>query len=530
MAKRTGRAAVAAFFLGLLLIGLATVTDYAGSYDEIAEQAILNSNYKEYAVQLQRAGIRWEYGLTLAVEPISESVERDHGISAYYPYALLLSWTNGSEWWRYTLWSVVTWLWFMAGVYSLYAISRSLGLSRPLSCVSALLLYLSPRFFAQGHFNNKDMVLLCQMLLCVWQGARFLQKMSFSRGLLFSVCGALACNTKIVGALPWGIIGLCVLCKLTLEHGWTLQKAGAALGSVLSFAVVYILLTPAAWNRPLEFFTYLIGNAAAFSRWNGVLYFRGAAFDLSRQRLPFYYLPYMMLVTLPLYTLPLALTGQAAAVWEAWRDRKAYFAQPKGWLLVCATLCWLLPVAAYVGIRPLIYNGWRHFYFCYAGIAVLAGYGAGVLWKRCARKGWLKGCFVAALCLCLGTTAVEMALNHPYQASYYNPLASRETMETDYWNTGGTAALKRLAGCEWRNAGLPLEVGCYFFDIQNARFKLDDGLKSKLTTTVKKDSPYLYYIENYVQVYNIERPEGYHVLFPVYSYGRLIGTMYERDQ
>ena len=72
-------------------------------------------------------------------------------------------------------------------------------------------------------------------------------------------------------------------------------------------------------------------------------------------------------------------------------------------------------------------------------------------------------------------------------------------------------------------------MGCYFFDLQNARLKLDKGLKARLTTTTAKDAPYLYYIENYVQVYSVPEPQGYHALFQVYSYGRLIGTMYEQD-
>ena len=136
----------------------------------------------------------------------------------------------------------------------------------------------------------------------------------------------------------------------------------------------------------------------------------------------------------------------------------------------------------------------------------------------------------AFLSLCLGVTAVGMAVNHPRQSSYYNVLAGQKLMETDYWNSSGTYALKKLMKCPDRNQELPLDVGCWFMDIQNARFKMSEEEKAVLTTTVEKDAPYLYYIENYVQVYNVPDPEGYHVLFEVESYGRLIGTMYERDQ
>ena len=83
------------------------------------------------------------------------------------------------------VWSLVVWLWFMAGLWSLYAISRHLGLSRTLACAATLLLYLSPRFFAHAHYNDKDLVMLCLMLICLWLGLRFLQKMTVPRAVLF---------------------------------------------------------------------------------------------------------------------------------------------------------------------------------------------------------------------------------------------------------------------------------------------------------------------------------------------------------
>lgn len=517
----------ALFFVLLTFIGLVTAVDYTGSYDELAEQAILESNLKEYALRLESLGIKWPYGLALNAQPISQSIERDHGISAYYLFPFIFSCTNGSEWWRFVLWNAMTWLWFMTGVWSLYAVARKMGASQWVGMAAALLLYCSPRLFAEGHYNNKDIVLLCQTLLCLWMGARFWEKPSVARALLFAICGALACNTKIVGALVWGLMTLSFLIrtcrKKDAKHICTL------LACILGFLATYWLLTPALWDDPFSFFRYLIQNAASFSRWSGTLYFRGASFEIPDQALPVYYLPYMISVTIPLFVLPLILLGQFAFLVGAWKEKGSFLSETKGMLLTSATLVWLLPMLAFFLARPTVYNGWRHFYFCFAGLAAIAAYGLIVLLRACRSKKWRKRLYTVGLALCFGLTTIGMVMNHPNQGAYYNPLASRATMETDYWNSAGTGALKRLAAFEGRNSELPLEVGCYFFDIQNARFKLDDLLKARITTTVKEDSPYLYYIENYVQIYNIPKPEGYHVLFTVESYGRLIATMYEKD-
>lgn len=517
--KGVANGVTALFFILLTLIGLMTVADYTGSYDELAEQAILESNLKEYAIH----SIGDPYALN--AEPISQSIERDHGISAYYLYPLVLSCTDGSEWQRFTLWNAMTWLWFMAGVWSLYALARKMGASQWLGMAAALLLYCSPRLFAEGHYNNKDIVLLSQTLLCLWTGGRFLEKPSFKRVMLFSVCGALACNTKIVGALAWGLIMLgFFICRKK-----SAKQIGTLLVGALGFLAVYALLTPALWSDPFGFFQYLIQNAASFSRWSGTLYFRGASFEIPDQPLPVYYLPYMISVTIPLFVLPLCLLGQLAFLREVWKGRGALLFEARGILLASATLVWLLPMLAFLLLRPIVYNGWRHFYFCFAGLAALAAYGLIVLGRACGAKKWRKRLYAAGLALCFGLTAIGMIENHPNQGAYYNRLAGSATMETDYWNSAGTGALKRLAAFEGRNPDLPLEVGCYFFDIQNARFKLNDDLKARLTTTVERDSPYLYYIENYVLIYNVPKPEGYHVLFTVESYGRLIATMYEKD-
>ena len=528
--EKMAKSAVALFFALLMLIGLLTIGDYTGSYDETAEQVILSSNMKEYALALQKLGICCEYWLQSDVQPISRSIEKDHGISGYYVYGLLFEQLEGSETLRYTLWSAMTWLWFMAGVGSLYGIARQLGLRRMPACAAALLLYLSPRFFADGHLNNKDVVLLCMMLATLWQGGRVLDKPSVGRVLLFSFVGAMAMNTKIVALMAWAFIMAAMLVKNTLLHQWNRRSAGLYALAVLAFGLFYLALTPAMWQDPMGFFAYLVGNAAAFSRWEGRLFFRGASFQIPENPLPVYYLPYMMLTTLPVYVFPLCLVGQLAALRDALRKPAAFFTGTRGLLLTCATGCWVLALAAFAVLRPVVYNGWRHFYFTFAGVAVLAGYGIGVLWRACEGRAWLRRLCAAAMCLCFGVTAAGMIVNHPRQAAYYNRLAGELQMETDYWNTSGTYALKKLAGLEERNRDLPLEVGCFFFDIQNAAFKLDAQTKAMVTTTVRDDSPYLYYIENYVQVYDVKPPEGYHVLFEVNSYGRLIGTMYEKDK
>ena len=526
--KRHGRAAAALFLILISVIALATVQDYTGSYDEYVLWNTIRVNLHEYALLLEKIGINWEHGLALDVERIFEHSDRDHGLAPFYLCAPFLARMDASLNVSSTIWCLITLVWFLAGVCGLYGLAREMGLSRLLSCMAALLLYLSPRLFAEGHYNDRDIVLLSVTNLCLWSGLRFLKKTTLARGVVLSVFGALATNIRLMGILSWGLMGVAAIAMLTLQRSWSWRKAGIAVGTIAAFLAAYTAITPATWVGPSEYFSYQFDNMAVYG-WTGWMMFRSALFEIPKNPLPRYYLPYMMLTTLPVYLFPLCAAGFVRAAMQIFRQKKAFFADPFGLFLTAALLVTVLPVAGCMLLQPVIYNGWRHFYLALCGVLVYAAYGLQGIWHACAGKRWMQRICTAVVCLCFALTATGMIANHPHQGSYYNVLAGSHTMETDYWNSSGEAALKKLIRSEERNRDLPLEVGCWFFDIQNARFKLSEEEKALLTTTVEADAPYLYYIENYVQNYNVPDPEGYHVLFEVESYGRLVGTMYERD-
>lgn len=536
--EKASRIAVCILFAALLLLGLTGVADYGQPCDEPAEQVILQENMHEYAVSLLGEGsapAAWYR--SRGIQRISQSIERDHGQCAYYPVAWLLA-SSLSPDALMTLWHAYTWLWFMLGVGALYGLCRQTGLSRPVSCGGMLLLYLCPRFFAEGHYNNKDMVLLSLVLLTLWLGARFLKEPGFLRGALFSFAGAMATNTKIAGAFPWAIIGLCAVVLITAGRRWSARTAGVAACTIALFAGFYALLTPAIWPDPLEYVRYTLLNAGGFTRWPGVVVFRDVVYDHAVNPLPRYYLIWMMLVTLPLYVGPLAAAGQLSALRRVIRQRGAALRDPVSLTLTAASLCWFVPLFFAVLTRPLVYNGWRHFYFIYAGIALLGAHGISALSKLARRFGGEYGMhriFAAGLCLFFAWTAWDISRNHPYQYAYYNRLghAGAETgMELDYWDVSTANAMRRLPEAP-RDERLPLVLGARddmsWFGVSNGYKVLAPTLREALSIAEDADAPYLFFNTTYARIYGVAPPEGYHELFRLESYGLTICTVYERD-
>ena len=532
----TPRIAVALFFAALVLIGLFTAGDYGLPCDEPAEQVILRENLHEYATRFlggQSDAVR--YYQDMGIDRISQSIERDHGQSAYYLFTPLLARYAAQPDTLTTLWHGYTWLLFTLGAWALYALCRHTGLSRAMSCLGVLLYAGCPRFFAEGHYNNKDMALLSLCLTVLWLGARFLKQPGFLRGLCFSFVGAMATNTKIVGAFPWALMGLAAIVLLTARRAWSGRMALVAAVTVLGYLAFYALLTPALLADPAGYIAYLWQNATGFTRWTGVVIFRGARYEPAVSPLPHSYLPYLMLCTLPLFVTAFCAIGQLSAVrklcqHDASKDERAL-------TLAAATLVWLVPLAFAVIRQPVLYNGWRHFYFIFAGLAPLCAHGLNALWQFMKKRGkWprrLTAVLVGAI-FCLN--AAGIVLNHPCQYAYYNPLvrANAETdMELDYWDVSTVNAMKQLIAAD-RNAQLPLTLGALddmsWFGVEHGYEVLTPQEKAALSIVYEPDAPYLFANTTYALIYGTTVPEGYHEMFTLESYGNTLCTVYERDR
>ncbi len=442
----------ALFFLLLLALGVWTGLDYGLSWDEPWEQDILRMNINEYAAQL---GLEGRLALLSDIaQPedgrISQSIEKDHGESAYYPAALLVMNNGLSAAARMRLWHGYTWLWMMAGVAALYQLAGRVGLSPVGRCAAVLFFIMSPRLFAQGHYNNKDMVLLSLLLLLLWLMMRLWEKPTVGRAVLFALVGAVAANTKIIGLFLFGLCALLALARLLAQKRMDRGAWMAAAAALVSFFAFWVLLTPAMWPDIPGYLAYAVQNARSFSRWSGYVLFRGTVFGYQRAALPFYYLPYMVLVTTPLWLLAMMAVGQGYALHYLVKHRRGLFRDATAALLALCTALWLVPMLAVMALRPTLYNGWRHYYFMMAPLLVLAAYGLRRVGSalRGLRKPVFARAGAALLAVLMGSTGVGMIVNHPTQYTYYNALLTGksipDTMEMDYWNVSVLQTLDTL--------------------------------------------------------------------------------------
>lgn len=436
---------IVAFSLLIMLVaGLFVTPDYGMPWDELLEIRTLGSNIREYIGLVQ--GDEAEPGKSstgIAFPDYLKNADMDHGQSAYYGFApaLFHDYGDGGERTLMILWHAYTFILFMVGVVALYFICSTLCGDWKYGALGSLFLYLSPRFFAEGHYNSKDIITMSLALLCMWFGIKMIESRKFIFAVFFALCGALASNMRISAVFLFGLFGILYLVQLSATKQWSKRHFFVGLTAVLSFLVFYYVLTPAAWREPVKFISYTLTRSSDFSAWNGIVFFLGI---IGRPVSPIY-IPVMIGVTTPLLILFLILAGHVTALIQLVKDiKEKLFSKSTPVYILCIVYIWTFLLFALIK-QPILYNSWRHFYFLNGALLILAVGAVQFVVSRLKGKWkWIPvGAIAAQLVACL----LIIILSHPFQYVYYSSLAGLDpgnTYEHDYWNVSQMNLLMKL--------------------------------------------------------------------------------------
>ncbi len=425
-------------------VGLSVTPDYGMPWDELTEMRTLGTNVREYAGLILGEEQKPAQSSTgIEFPDASENVDIDHGQSVYYLFSPALFFHYGQDGGRdlMLLWHGYTFLLFMTGVLAIYLIASCLAKDWRYGVVAGLLLYLSPRFFAESHYNNKDVMAMVMILWCLWFTIQLVEKRNVCSALLFALFGALATNMRVSGLAFFGLCGVLYLVTLCVRREWSRRTFLLGLLAVLGFAAFYTMLTPGLWKDPLQFFRYVYARSSNFSDWPGYVYYLGHA----QRPVPWHYIPVMIAITTPLFVLALMLVGNVTALIRPFFGKAStLFAHEQKYYLMMLAFVWMFLGFAMI-TQPILYDSWRHFYFLYGILLLLAVYGLKTLVDRI--KGKWKWLAVGAVGAQILAMLVMVILSHPFQFVYYNALAGSNPgakCDLDYWNVSQAQTLMKL--------------------------------------------------------------------------------------
>ena len=506
------------FLAVLFFLGLFATAGYGMPFDEKEEQAILNANMREYILRFCGAEALPDADTGDPEYRIATSVNRDHGIAAFYPLGFYMLRRDSLP----TRQVILVWHYYIyclcfLGVIALYALTKELLHSRRLGCAAALFLFLSPRMFAEMHYNNKDMVCLALVLIVLCFGVKWIRSSRPLFALLFGIASAFAANMRLVAAFAFGLVGLTYLCLLLCDARAGAEKAlcrrrfRQGLLAIFVCGATYVLITPALWGDPVGYAKYLFTYTFHFARWDQQMLYAGELYQRSVNPLPRSYLPVMIAITTPVWLLLLTLVGQAAVILRAVRSR---LRERDGLLLCMVSLMWLVPLLLAVALNTHVYNGWRQFYFLYGPMLVMAAAGVQALARVLAKRGRVPLRVGAGLlALCALWSGAGIAGNHPYEFAYVNAFAgcnAAERYELDYWHLAGGPLIRELFASLPEDAEVPLsyvtlhDQHAVFF----ARRELTEQQQSRLTVENRlEDAKYVLLNLTYLHTLPEDAPE-----------------------
>jgi len=313
------------------------------------------------------------------------------------------------------------------------------------AALGALMWILSPRQFAEGFYNLKDIPFMCAMVWGLWGLIKLTQGPRLRWVLLQALICTIATQIRILGLiLPLlTVVSVFISSFTTSSVKHCLMQLLKAFGWMLLFILLYIGLVfigwPTLWIYPVDQFLDALKQAGHYP-WVGDVLFNGKM--ISSTALPWFYHVVWIGITVPIVYLITALVGVGVAL-------KQKFFLVKETKHLVSVLWFLLIGFVFANIlltKPIFYDGWRHLYFLYPAILFFSLYCLHFLWQR---FDTFRLVYLIVTVVSLGMIATVMIVQHPYQNVFFNkfsgnPLTLKDRFELDYWGLSYRKALEYL--------------------------------------------------------------------------------------
>lgn len=443
--KRGGKCLILFMACLYLLAGAAVFRDYGVSTDEPNERRTMYINANYVLTLLGKE--------SMDVPELDGYEDKYYGIFLQMPTAVF---EIGSKGWNY----IYTWRHLytfgicVLGYIAFYFLCRKIFASDLTAFLGTAMIALYPRFFAEQFYNIKDMLFVAVYIFAMWGTCKVIEsKFDWKWVVIFAFLSALATNVRIVGIIFVPLLtGYAWLVCLAERMNQTEQVTAsgesvsrelttkrALIFSVLVFLLYFLFLVmmyPVAWAHPIRTMIEIFAKFSNYDDWTGAIVFMGKI--LSKEEVPWYYIPVWMLITVPIWYILLFLLTMGISFGKLVFKIK----QRESWYTLLfqykyffwAVLLVLIPWGAIVVKHATLYSGWRHCYFLVPPLVLVVLYGVNHIMKR---RG--KGCKIPVFAFIALGLVIQMnwiRINHPHEMVYFNGVGKNwaADFDRDYWH------------------------------------------------------------------------------------------------
>jgi predicted Zn-dependent protease len=331
--------------------------------------------------------------------------------------------------------------------------------------LTLLLFALSPTFLGHAQNNLKDI----PFALAYLAGTLFLLRWLFAEKRSWRTSLPLLLSIGFcISIRPGGVLLACYLLLFAAVMGVKTYRETAQInrGALRKMALSIGIILVGSYFAGILLWPYVLQNPISgfWKSYQVMTQFPTTIRQIFEGRLewsdwmPWYYLPKLMLITIPLIV---------------WAGIVAFFTLagrlPKQERLKYAILVFtiLFPIVFVIYEKSNLYGSWRHFLFVYPAMVVLAAIGMCHLWLRL-KTGLLRGLAFTVVLLLAWHPFSFLVRNTPYYYLYYNQLAgglkgAYGNYETDYYYHSMREGSEWLTGyLKSNHPGDSLKVGTNF--------------------------------------------------------------------
>ena len=426
-------------FLLYIVIGLFAYDDYGISVDEPAERTTSLVNLKYLAQRFYPAYLKYHLQ---GLDNLETFRNKHYGVAFQLPLAFFeeINGLTGDTIWLFR--HFMTFLFFFLGIVAFWALAEEIFDDWKIALLGTIFFILTPRIFANGFYNIKDAVFLSAFTISMYFGIRYYKEPSTLRALLFGIVCAYATNIRIIAVYLLGIVIALVFIRQLLKGKIGGKKFWFNLMIlIITYLFILILLFPASWENPIKFLFETVNEFANYQGWDGRIMYMG---DYIRgQEPPWHYLPVWMLITVPGLYLILFIIGIIVTCQNVLTKQKPKLFWEENVIQVFLVLLFFIPPVSAIVFKSTLYNGWRHFYFVYTPLLLLALFGLKAIFRKISEvrhpniSRILNACFVGIIALNQIYLVSWMIVSHPFQNVYFNNnivklFGGKEAFERDY--------------------------------------------------------------------------------------------------
>lgn len=429
-------------FIVIFFTGVFVVKDYGVSSDEYQHRlhGFINLNY---------VGEKFAPNITKKLRKDKNYVKFDEYGNNYYGGSLY----NASIGFLEILFGIqdkknqflfkhyINFLIFFLSLISFYKIIQIRFSDWKYSCLGVMMLFLSPRIFANSFYNPNDLIFMCFCIFAIFFSLKFFKKPNFLNAFLFSLFVANAINMRIMAVIIPMILFFVIFIYLNINNDLFKKYLKPCLSIFIFLPLLIYILWPYLWDDPVANFINTFLNLSNFDL-EGRNFFLGEY--ISYKDIPWYYVATWIIVTTPIIYLILFSLGCAKIFLSTINItiNKINLILMDHFFLMFV----LIPIIAVITLNSTLYNGWRHMYFIYPGIIIISLLGVDLLNKNI-RNIYFLNFFFIVLMLSLLNISSWMIKNHPHQNVYFNKFAGKKfssRFELDYWGLTYRENLKFL--------------------------------------------------------------------------------------